>query len=272
MSLTSSIYRGHVAHARHRPRPHRLRYRVFSLLLDLDELPELDKNSRLFGHNRAAVFSFRDQDHGDGDIGGLRRWVCRQLEAAGQPTDGLRIRVLCYPRIFGYVFNPLTVYFCYRQGDSLCAVLYEVCNTFHERHTYVIPIAGPSGASIRQHCDKALYVSPFTPMTGRYDFRVEPPQERVFVGINQSDDDGPLLAASFAGRHLAFSDGALMKLLFAYPLMTVKVMGAIHVEAFRLWLKGIPVHPHSAADVPRAATMVVEPDADHPPVAKVAAG
>ncbi len=271
MNLKSSIYTGHVAHARHRPRSHRLRYRVFSLLLDLDELPNLDADSRLFGYNRAAIFSFRDEDHGDGSRGGLRDWVVRQLEEAGLPAGDLRVRVLCYPRIIGYVFNPLTVYFCYRPDDSLCAALYEVCNTFHERHTYVIPVGEPSGGAIRQRCDKALYVSPFTPMASRYDFRVEPPRERVFVGINQSDDDGPLLAASFAGKYLAFSDRALLKLLLAYPLMTLKVMGAIHVEALRLWLKGVPVHPHSAANMPRATTIVIEQNASQPSHAKARA-
>ena len=271
MSLKSSIYTGHVAHARHRPRSHRLRYRVFSFLLDLDELPRLDKDSRLFGYNRAAIFSFRDGDHGDGSMGGLRGWVCRQLEKAGLTAGDLHVRMLCYPRIFGYVFNPLTVYFCYRSDGCLCAVLYEVCNTFHERHTYVIPVGDSPGASIRQRCDKAMYVSPFTPMAGRYDFRVEPPCERVFVGINQSDCDGPLLAASFAGKYLAFSDKALLKLLLAYPLMTLKVMGAIYVEALRLWLKGVPVHPHSAANMPRATTIVVEEYASQPSHAKTRA-
>lgn len=246
MSFLSAFYAGDVVHARSRPRSHRLRYRVFSLLLDLDELPTLDRRLRLFGHNRRALFSFHDKDHGHGEKGGLKTWVESRLASAGIATDDLRVRVLCYPRIFGYVFNPLTVYFCETQDGKLLGILYEVCNTFHERHTYIIPARDEAG-SVRHSCAKELYVSPFMPMDCRYDFDIHPPQEKVRIAINESDADGPLLFASFAGERRELSDGALLKALLTYPLMTLKVMGAIHWEALLLWLKGVPIHRHLPA-------------------------
>ncbi len=179
----SALYAGDVAHTRLRPRRHRLHYRVFSLLLDLDELPILDSALRLFGHNRPAIYSFHDADHGDGRTGTLRDWVEERLRLAGIGVAHPRIEVLCYPRIFGYVFNPLTVYFC-SDGDQLRAILYEVCNTFGERRTYVIAAGGESRV-VRQRCAKQLYVSPFVPMGCTYDFTIRPPADRVLVKIDE---------------------------------------------------------------------------------------
>lgn len=264
ISLGSALYAGEVMHARHRPRRHSLHYRVFSLLLDLDELATLDGRLRLFGHNRRALFSFRDTDHGDGETGGLRGWVERQLRAAGVEAEGVRIRMLCYPRILGYVFNPLTVYFCHAPDGTLTTVLYEVCNTFHERHTYVIPVAPGSGGTIRQGCAKALYVSPFVPMDCRYDFRVEQPGDRVLIAINESDRDGPLLVATFSGRRHELTDRQLLSSFLRYPLMTLKVMGGIHWEALRIWIKGVPIHRHEPAVLPIASTIVSHSASEEP--------
>lgn len=256
--MRSAIYAGVVAHARLRPKRHRLRYRVFSLLLDLDEVAGLGRRLRLFGHNRAAVFGFRDDDHGAG-AGELRGWVLQQLAAAGVAPAAPRIEMLCYPRIFGYVFNPLTVYFCH-DGGTLAAILYEVHNTFGERRTYAIRVAAGTDA-IEQACAKELYVSPFVPMDCLYRFRIVPPGERVLVAIDEADADGLLLTASFAGSRQPLTDAGLLKALFAYPLMTLKVTAAIHWEAMRLWAKGVPPVRRQAAAA-RVATTVVEPAAD----------
>ncbi|MBW9116559.1 DUF1365 family protein [Rhizobium cauense] len=256
MTCNSCLYAGQVTHQRHRPRWHRLRYSVFAVLLDLDELPVLDHNLRLFGHNRRAIYSFHDSDHGDGLPGGLRAWIVRQLVAAGVAIDGIRIGIVCYPRILGFVFNPLTVYFCSGHDGRVRAVLYEVCNTFQERHTYVIPVADPSGDVIRQSCPKALYVSPFIPMDCFYNFRISLPEERVAIVINEHDSKGPVLVASFTGARVELSDRRLLSMLFTYPLMTLKVIGGIHWEALRLWLKGVPVHRHVTARTTIATTVV----------------
>lgn len=256
MTLTSALYAGEVFHNRLRPKAHKLRYRVFSLLLDLDELEGLDRTVKLFGHNRRAVFSFHDSDHGSGKRNGLKDWVRGQLENAGLWSPGMRIAVLCYPRIFGYVFNPLTVYFCRTAEGDLRAILYEVSNTFHERHTYVIPVGAGRDGQYRHECAKEMYVSPFIPMDCRYRFRIAPPSEKVLIAINEADTEGPLLHASFAGRRQPLNDRTLMKAVAAYPLMTLKIMGAIHFEALRLWLKGISVYRHKAATRPIDTTVV----------------
>lgn len=256
MSFSSAIFAGDVVHQRHKPRRHALRYRVFSLLVDLDELPELDRRLRLFGHNRAAVFSVHDRDHGTGKPEELRSWAEGLLSEAGLLSAGMRIEMLCYPRIFGYVFNPLTVYFCRTAEGELKAVLYEVCNTFKERHTYVIPAVAGEDGSVRHACDKEMYVSPFLPMDCRYRFRIRPPTSTVVVAINEADHEGPVLYAAFEGRRVPLSDRSLAMALIRYPLMTLKVMGAIHFEALRLWLKGVPVHRHVKADKAIARTLV----------------
>ncbi|MBW9086631.1 DUF1365 domain-containing protein [Rhizobium wenxiniae] len=256
MSPTSSIYAGTVVHTRLRPKRHNLRYSVFSLLLDLDELPVLDRSLGLFSVNRRGLFSFWQKDHGDGTPNGLKQWVAGQLSNAGITTDGLNVRVLCYPRIFGYVFNPLTVYFCYGPENDLRAVIYEVCNTFHERHAYIIPADGEDGGQISHSCNKDLYVSPFVPMNCRYDFSVRTPAEQVRIAIKESDADGMFLYAMFQGRHSPLTDRGLAKAFLRYPLMTLKVTAAIHWEALRLWLKRVPVHRHARAASPRASTIV----------------
>ena len=253
---TSAIYAGEVVHARSRPKPHRLRYRVFSLLLDLDELPALSARSRLFGYNRAAIFSFWDRDHGDGQPATLRSWVETQLRDAGLALEHPQISVLCYPRLWGYVFNPLTQYFCSDRDGNLRAILHEVCNTHGERHTYVIPVAPGQSATVRQRARKLHFVSPFMPMDCTYQFLIKPPADRVLVRIDESDPDGPLLFATFSGRRRALTDRALFALLFAYPLMTLKVTAAIHFEAIRLLLKGTPVFHHHKAPHRVARTIV----------------
>ena len=250
MTVASAIYRGAVVHDRRRPKRHRLRYRVFSLLLDLDELPALDRRSRLFAYNRWAPLAFYDADHGSTTGAPLRPWVEARLTEAGLAPDGGPIRLLCYPRVFGYVFNPLSVYFCYRRDGALAAILYEVCNTFRERHTYVIPVAASDRAVIRQRCAKALYVSPFIGMEAQYKFRIIPPADGVNVVIRQEDAEGLLLAASFHGTRMPMTDRSLLRCLAAFPLLTLKIIAAIHWEALRLWLKGFRVFPHKSAAMP----------------------
>lgn len=237
--FASGLYFGRVTHHRTRPKRHRLAYRIFMMLVDLDELPRLGSALRLFSHNRFGLVSFYDRDHGMGDGESLRTYVERHLTEAGMAPDGGPIKLLCLPRIFGYVFNPISIYFCYRRDGGLRAILYEVSNTFGQRHTYLIPVRGQEAGLITQHCDKQLYVSPFMEMAMHYDFRVMPPAESVSVTVNAGDAGGLLIATCFAGRRAELSDRALLGALAAYPLLTLKVIAGIHWEALLLLLKGL---------------------------------
>jgi uncharacterized protein len=236
----SALYPGWVMHRRLRPRHHRFKYRVFAMLIDLGELPRLDRALALFRWNRRGLFSFHDRDHGDGRP--LKDWLDSLLGAAGIAANGPR-RVLCYPRILGYVFNPLSVWFCHDEANALKAIIYEVHNTYNERHAYVF---GADGEKLVRHdCAKVFYVSPFLPSNCRYHFRINPPDEEVTVAIHEEEAGVPVLNASFAGTRCDLNDRALLRMLFAYPLMTLKVVAAIHFEAVRLMLKGVRHHPHS---------------------------
>jgi DUF1365 family protein len=234
----SCLYESVVVHQRTRPVPHRLRYRIATLLLDLDELPALGKRLRMFGYNRPGAISFHERDHGDGAATGLRGWVEAQMRAAGLVPDGGPIRLLAMPRVLGHVFNPLSVFFCHRRDGGLAAILYEVNNTFGQRHSYLIPVAG-ADLPLRQSCDKAFYVSPFLPMQMRYRFRVEPPEELVSVGVYGDDAEGLLIAATLNGRRRALTDAALILTVLRMQLLAAKVVAGIHWEALKMWRKGL---------------------------------
>ncbi len=241
----AALYFGTVLHQRLRPVRHELRYRVFSMLLDLDEIPDLARRLRLFSHNRFNLFSFHDRDHGTRRAEPQRPHVEAQLARAGIALEGGPIRLLCFPRVLGYVFNPLSIYFCHHRDGSLRAVLYEVSNTFGQQHGYLIPVAAGDGI-VRQSCDKLFYVSPFMEMACRYEFRLAPPDEQLTVFIRQSDREGPILHASLEGRRAPVSDRTLLGAFLRYPLMTLKVIAGIHWEALRLWRKGLRIVPRPA--------------------------
>ncbi|RVT92004.1 DUF1365 domain-containing protein [Rhodovarius crocodyli] len=241
----SAIYEGAVVHSRLRPVRHRLRYRMLNLLLDLDEMPGLSDRLRLFGHNRRALFSFHDRDHGDGSAVPLARQIDGWLAGAGLQTGG-RILALCMPRVLGMVFNPITVYFCHRADGTLQAMLYEVNNTFGQRHSYLLPVTD-QGPDIRQRCDKRFYVSPFMDMDQSYAFRLTRPGETVALGVEARDAGGPLLFAAFSGRRRDLSDAALLRSFLAHPLLALRVLAGIHWEALKLWRKGMRLRPRPAA-------------------------
>lgn len=242
------LYFGKVMHARLKPVGHRFSYRVASMLVDIERLDGLSGLSRLISHNRFNLFSVHDRDLGAADGTPLRSHVEALLRQAGHPSDGGRILLLTYPRVLGFVFNPLSVYWCYARDGSLSALIYEVRNTFGERHTYVAPVAageiGPEG--VKQARDKLFYVSPFIDMAMRYHFRLRPPGDTVAVRILETDSDGPLLAATFSGSRQALTTAALLKTFFALPFLTFKIVAGIHFEAARLWLKGVRFHSRPA--------------------------
>ena len=256
----SALYDGAVVHRRFAPKTHRLRYRLFQLLLDLDELPALGRSLRLFAHNRPGLFSFHARDHLDPAGGPLRGQVEAMLAKAGIDAGG-PIRVLCLPRVLGYVFNPLSLFYCHRPDGALAGVVLEVTNTFGERHCYVVAAEG--GAVTRSACAKTFFVSPFMGMEMSYDFRLTTPGDDVATAIQGRDADGaPLIAAVFSGHHEALSDRALASTFVRHPLITLKVIFAIHLEALKLLAKGLPLQRKPAP--PTLPVTVVASDDQRP--------
>jgi DUF1365 family protein len=259
VSVRSALYVGTVVHRRLRPRPHAFRYRAFWLLIDLDELPDLSSRLRLFSHNHGNLFSLRDTDHGDGSTTPLRRQLDRTLSAAGIELTGGTIQLLCMPRTLGYGFNPISVYFCRRADGAPAALVYQVHNTFGERHSYVIPVDTAERVQ-HQTCRKTFYVSPFMDMDMTYEFRVAGPADRVAIEISGGDAGGPIIDTCLAGARRDLTDGALLRVFLAMPAITLKVIAAIHWEALRLWLKGLrprirPAPPNRLLTVARASSM-----------------
>lgn len=242
----SCIYSGWVMHRRLHPRRHHFRYRVWWLLLDLAEIDVIDERLLLFSHERRNLISFHDKDYGH-DQASLRAQIIRRLKANGIDFDDGQICLLCSPRVFGYQFNPLSIYFCYRRSGELAATIYEVHNTFGERHSYCIAARVDETGTIRQSSEKAFYVSPFMSMDMSYDFRLAPPGETLTVGISGAREGVPLINAVLQAKRRELSDWRLAGLLCTFPLVTLKVIAAIHFEAVRLWWKGLSIYPHHDA-------------------------
>ena len=266
----SGLYPGVVTHTRLKPRRHALAYRIFMLLLDLDELEALDRKLKLFSLKRFNLIGFDPRRHGDGSATPLKAQVEAQLAAAGI-THGGPIRLMAMPRILGGGFNPISVFYCHRLDGALSAILYEVNNTFGERHSYLIAAPEPdlrSGSKneefgdtpvLKQACDKGFYVSPFMDMDLTYAFRLRPPagidREPVQVLVDVDDAQGRVLATGFAGTRQALTDANLLRAWLTHPWMTLGVVAAIHWEALFIWLKGEPIRQRPAK--PKWAVTVV---------------
>jgi DUF1365 family protein len=230
----NAIYTGYVAH--HRPGKHRLRYPVFMLALDLDDVP---RGLKLFAHNRRALMALRDHDHAGRIEAPIKPQIDAKLRDAAIGWRGGRIVLLTMPRLFNYVFNPLSVYFCYRRDGVLAALVHEVSNTFGESHFYVLPPRIAPDGVVTQSCDKDFFVSPFLENDLTYDFRITPPGEKVVVAMTVKRGDTVALTASFAGERRDLNDAQLLRVWLGNPLMTFKVIAGIHWEALKMWLKGV---------------------------------
>jgi len=246
--VENCIYRGRVMHRRVTERPYRFEYSVFSLLLDIDSLHETAGRSRLFAYNRAGLLAFYDSDHGPGDGSPLRPWIETHLRRCGIELDGGRIQLLCFPRLLGYAFNPLSIWYCWHRDGSLRAVLCEVSNTFGERHGYLLHEHGvPLRWPVRATRAKCFHVSPFLPMRLSYQFRLTRPDHALSIAIRCLDGGALRMAAVQTGSVQAFSDRNLLRNLLRMPLMTFKVMLMIHWQALKLYLRKTPLYTKPAA-------------------------
>ncbi|MFT3997171.1 MAG: DUF1365 domain-containing protein, partial [Asticcacaulis sp.] len=225
---------------------------VFQILFDLDHLEETLKPLKTLGLNRFNLLGFDERDHGPvkGDAcGPLRERIIAFLRPQGlyEATD--RLFLLAMPRVLGFVFNPISLYFVEKADQSLRAVVYQVNNTFGDRHCYVLPVHNPTHDTGRVHqaAGKRLHVSPFMDMDMAYRFDLTPPEERFALRI-LLEQVGPqghtkMLTASFIARREPLSDAVLMRYFLSMPLMTLKVVWGIHWEALKLWLKGVKYRP-----------------------------
>ena len=235
--MTSSIYNGTVIHKRFKPKIHFFKYQVFSLLIDLSELKILDQKISFFSYNSFNLISFFDKDHGDRNGSSLIEWVKKNLEENKIISESIKIKLLCYPRIFGYVFNPLSVFYVYDKNEELISILYEVKNTFGEQHTYIFKVENNN--LLQHNCEKKFHVSPFIEMDCNYFFRILKPTDKISVIIDQYQSNEKILYASQDGIRRDFTSSELIRSYLKHPLMTFKIIIAIHFEAFKLWTKGI---------------------------------
>jgi DUF1365 family protein len=234
--VNSALYVGTVMHARRSPHDHVFRYPVYMVLLDLAELPTLDRRLRLFGWNRRAVTSFYDRDHIE-----IHTLLAQHGVELG---EGGSIQVLTNLRVLGYVFNPVSFWWCRRKDGSLACIVAEVNNTFGERHPYVLlPAAGVEiGERAVFETDKRLHVSPFMPMDQSYTWWFSDPGQKLAIRMDVHEAGSPDFHATLTAGRLTLTTAALRRVLFRHPLMPARVLGLIHWQAARLLLKRTPFH------------------------------
>lgn len=237
------LYRCRIHHARPAGPAYRFSYAAYYLLLDIDRFHSLGRPLRWLSVNRFNLLSFRPSDHGDYGRRPLRVWVESLLETFNIDLAGGRVRLLCLPRVLGYVFNPLSVYYCEHADGGLRAIVCEVHNTFGEKHCYVLHRDGAAMAyDAPSYKAKCFHVSPLFERDGRYRFDLTRPGERMSVAIQLLPDDPqasrPLLRTSLAGTRLPLTDSNLLKLFLRIPLATLKIMAAIHWQALKIWWRG----------------------------------
>ncbi len=234
----SRVYHGRVMHRRLGALRYRFAYPVFSFLLDIDRLDETSTRCRLFSHNRFNLFAFHDRDHGARDGSPLRPWLERHLAAHGIELDGGQVQLLCFPRLLGFTFNPLSIWYCRYRDGAMAAVLCEVHNTFGESHSYLLHDGGRAlQGTVRAGQHKCFHVSPFLPMALDYRFRLSPPGAELSLAIRCLRDGVLIMAAAQTGTALPFSDATLLHTLARTPLMTFKVVAMIHWQALKLLLR-----------------------------------
>ncbi len=231
------IYFGTVTHRRLQPVVHELRYDVACVLVDVDRLGRSDLPP-ILSHNAVNLFSIHDCDHGNADGRSISDFAWGKLRETGRASDVNRIFMLCYPRVLGFGFNPITTYFCITATGETRMMIYEVRNTFGERQVYVVDAHAPAEPNYGRAA-KRMRVSPFNKVEGDYGLRASEPGETVTIGVSLTVADAPVLKAYFAGKRKPLSTAQLLRIFFGLPFMSLKVILAIHWEALKLWKKGL---------------------------------
>lgn len=244
--MKSSLYECRIVHERFSPKRHRFAYRVFLFSLDLDEIDALVARIPWLSRNRFNVYSFHDRDHLE----------IRELLDAHGIARPARIQLLTNLRILGYVFNPVSFYFCFDEGGQPMAAVAEVNNTFGETRPYVIgPAELRGGRSFESRRRKDFYISPFVALDADLVLRLPVPEERLGFAIDDIEDGERVLTATMTGSRVPLTAGRLAWFALKYPLLTVGVIAAIHWEALRLWLKGVPFHRRKSNDERNAGVL-----------------
>ncbi|HET7828633.1 MAG TPA: DUF1365 domain-containing protein [Candidatus Limnocylindrales bacterium] len=244
--MRSHLLEGVVRHRRAGAVSYSLEHEVWYLAVDLDELDEVARPSRLLRRNGRAIVELRDADHWPEPASDLRATLHAHLRSNGIDPAGWRITLVTYPRVFGYVFNPASFFLCRDEAGELRVVVVEVHNTHLERHLYTLRPAAP-GRAFRASMDKDFYVSPFIDMQGTYTVHVADEPGRLRIAINERRGGTPVIATSLVLRRRRLSDRMLLRMLVRHPFMPQRTIALIHVHAWRLWRRGARFQRHSVA-------------------------
>lgn len=255
MSIGNALYQGRVRHTRVTPRNVSLQHSCFWLTIDVDRIDATTKALTVLSRNAFNILGFYDRDFGDRSDLSLRAQIERHLLRVNIDVSPEKIILFCMPRVLGYGFNPISLYFCLDEDGAPIAIVYEVHNTFGQRHSYVAKVVGKSRL-IEQTADKNFYVSPFMDMDLRYKFKLLVTDKKLSLAISAANEHGPVIFTSLNAKRSALTNKNLLKAWYTHPLLSAKVITAIHFHALRLWLKGIklrlrPPPPSNPASVGR---------------------
>lgn len=237
----SCLYECTVMHRRLQPKHHEFVYRIFLFLIDLDEIPALTRTVPLFSAEEPNLYSLRNEDYFQFHSRGLRANLETFLQTQNIPAHPAHIRLLTLPRMLGYTFNPISIFFCFDAENRPLTSVVQVGNTFGELKPYLVPL-DESGHSFHIRVPKNYYVSPFSPLDLAFDFRFDPPGNRLHIAIDDYRGEEKILLSTLTGKRTELNTSNLARLTLAFPLVTLKIIFLIHWEALRLWLKGIPFH------------------------------